>query len=416
MKLNKTEKMLLSVLIFLLVIVGYYKFIFYPQRQKLNNLTLQKEEYNKKLQDVNKKISSKSQKDMDIKILNAKIKDMTIKLFPDIQEEKFIVDVDKLLTQSNLKGISFTFSDIKSVPVEEIKEDTKDDKNSSLKNVVDEYNGAPVKKNTNTNTNTNSSNSKKTDDKNKPSAQNISLGISFKGNYKDLIQFVKNVENYSKTIIISNLQISQDTTGGVMGNMQLEFYAIPKITDEDKDFFKWDINNAYGKENPFDAPVTSTSIGTNSTIEEAGKVNKEEDFDFVMSVRAINSDLPTVMLGKAKDANKTTYVYADNPQIENIEVYFTKQGDKYYYKYKTSRDSYPAQFDGNGAEFTPSGGNINFKIYSNKRINDSDVSGANIKIYNKTDKTVNVSVDTDDNTKPRVSVSGDGGTVNVTRN
>lgn len=412
MKLNKTEKMLLLVLIFLLVIVGYYKFIFYPQRQKINNLTLQKEEYNKELQEVNKKISSESQEDINIKILKARIKGITEKLFPEIQEEKFIVDIDKLLTQSNLKGMSFTFSDIKSVPVEEIKEDTKDDKNSSLKNVVNEYNGAPVSKNTDTNKN--SDNSKKTDDKNKPSAQDISLGISFKGNYKDLMEFIKSIESYSKTIIISSLQISQDAVSGVTGNIQLEFYAVPKITDEDKDFFKWDINNPYGKENPFDAP--NASAATNSTIEEVGKINKEEEYDFVMSVRSINSDLPTIMLGKAKDNNKTTYVYADNPEVENIEIYFTKQGDKYYYKYKTSRDSYPAQFDGNGAEFTSNSGNISLKIYSNKRINDSDVSGANIKIYNKTDKTVNVSIDTDDNTKPRVSVSGDGGTVNVTRN
>lgn len=412
MKLNKREKILLSVLGIMLLIGGYYKFVFAPQREKLNSLIQQKEEYNKKLQDVNRQIALKSKIETDTKVLNSKLQDMTLRLFPAIKQENFIVIIDKLLNEANLRGISLSFSDIKAVPVESVKDEEKNDKTSSLKNIVDEYNGVPVKKEDNKKTDNNSNNKK--DDKDKPSAENISLNISFKGPYKNLMQFIKSIEVYNKNIVASNLQISQGGTEGVTGSMQLEFYAIPKISDEDKDFFKWELKNAYGKENPFDGAVEANVIS--SIIEDIGKNIKKQSYDFVMSVRPVASDLPTIMLGRANDNSKRTYVYADSPKIDNVEIYFTKKDNKYYYKYKTSRDKYPMEYDKVGEEFVLTGDNINFKIYSERRIGETDLSGANVKIYNNTDKTVNIVVDTDDTNKPRVVITGQGGSVQVTRN
>lgn len=413
MKLNKREKILLSVAISVLLIAGYYKFIFSPQREKVRNLTQQKEEYDKKLQDINKKLSSKKSLETDTKVLNSKTQDMTSELFPSIKQENFIVDISKLLKDANLRGISLSFSDIKAVPVEEAKQEEKDEKTSSLKGTVDEYNGLPVKKQDTKKTD-NSNTNNKTDDKDKPSAENISLNINFKGPYLNLMKFIKGIEGYSKKIVVSNLQISQGGADGVTGSIQLEFYAIPKISDADKEFFKWQFNNTYGKDNPFDGAVESNVVS--SIIEDIGKNIKKQSYDFVMSVRPISSDLPTVILGKANDNSKKTYVYADNAKVDNVEIYFTKKDNKYYYKYKTSRDKYPMQYDKEGEEFTPNGDNINFKIYSERRMGEADLSGANIKVYNNTDKTVNIVVDTDDTTRPRAVITGQGGSVQVTRN
>lgn len=420
MRLNKREKILIAVMFFIVLLGGYYKFIFSYQREKLNNLTQQKEEYDKKLQNINIQIALMNKTQTDIKDLNSKIIEMTMRLFPYINQESFIVDIDKLLSANNLKGISFAFSDIKAVPIEEKKQEEKDDKTSSLKGVVDEYNGS---QNNNKNVN-NDKKTNKTNDKDKPSTENISLSINFKGTYKDLTAFIKSVEGYSKKIVISNLQISQgnnnssnDTiseTGDVSGSMQLEFYAIPKISDEDKDFFKWDFNNEYGKDNPFDGKIDNNL--TNSTIEDSGKANKDENYDFVMSVRPVNSDLPTVMLGRSKDYSKQSYITADNPGITNVEVYLTQKDGKYYYKYKAGKLNFPPDSSGDGEQFSIKGGNISFMIYSNKRTDKSDLSGVSLKIYNKTNKTVNVTIDGDDNATPRVSISGEGGSVDIKRN
>lgn len=416
MKLNKREKILLSVMVVVLLTGGYYKFVFSPQRAKINSLIQQKEENNNKLQNVNKQLASKSKIETDIKVLNSKLLDMTSELFPEIKQENFIITIDKILQDAKLRGINLSFSDIKAVPVETANSEDKNDKTSSLKSIVDEYNGAPVKKQDNKKSDNNNSKENKDskDNKDKPSAENISLNISFKGPFQNVMQFIKGIESYSKKIVVSNLQISQGGTDGVTGSMQLEFYAIPKVSNEDKEFFKWELNNAYGKDNPFDGAVQSAAVS--SIIEDIAKNIKQPTYDFVMSLRPISSELPTVILGRGSDSSRNTYVYGDSPQTENVEIYFTKKDGKYYYKYKTSRNSYPAQYSGDGEEFTPAGNNINFKIYSLRRKDDADKSGANIKLYNNTDKTVSITIETDDSERPRTVISGQGGNIEIVRN
>lgn len=413
MKISKREKILLIIAAIVLLVGVYYRFVFSYQKDKLNALIQQKNEYDKKLENINKQIILKNKNEADIKEINAKIKDMTAILFPSINQESFIVYVNKLLQDNNLQGTAITFSDIKAVPVEEVKKDEKDDKNSSLKGIVDEYNGAPSKKSSSSN-DKETNNSSKTDNKDKPSTENISLSINFKGSYKNLLNFIKSLEAYPKKIIVSNLQMSQSNVDEVTGSVQLEFYAIPKISDEDKDFFKWEYNNAYGKQNPFDGKIDAQQ--TSSTIEESGSTNKDQNYDFVMSVRPVNSDLPTVMLGRSKDYSKQSYVTADNPGITNVEMYLTQKDGKYYYKYKAGKFTFPPDANSDGEQFSIKGNNISIMIYSNKRVDKSDVSGVNLKIYNKTDKTVNVIIDGDDNATPRVSVTGEGSGVDIKRN
>lgn len=132
-----------------------------------------------------------------------------------------------------------------------------------------------------------------------------------------------------------------------------------------------------------------------------------------MSVRSMNSDLPTIMLGKANDNSKNTYVYADSNSKENVEIVITKENNNYYYKYKTSRGSFPIQYNGNGVKFQPLNEYISLKIYSNKRLNNDDNAGANIKIINKTDKIINVEIESDDTLNPRINISGEGSSINV---
>lgn len=403
MKLNKREKILVSLLAVILIIGVYYKFVFTVQREKLATLTKQKAEYDKKLSDINRQISLKKQIETDIKVLNSKISDQTIRLFPAIKEEQLIVYMDGLLAKSNIICNAIAFSDIQVKGVDGNRSQGSGGKKVPLQDLVDEYKGTP-KSNQNAN---------KNDNKQSEPAESSTIGISFKGTYASVIEFIKSIEGYDKKIVIPNIQLSQDATG-VTGATTLEFYAVPKISDEDKDFFKWEFNNVYGKVNPFDGAVAGTGIS--STIEEMGNSVKEPIYDFVMSVRSASSDLPSVMLGRAKDSTKSTYVYADNPQVENVELYLTEKDNKYYCKYKTSRDKYPAQYDGDGVELNIKESNINFKIYSNKRSGPTDLSGANIKIYNKTDKTVKVSIERDDDVRPRAIVSGEGGSVEITRN
>lgn len=406
MKISKREKILIGILSLILLTGGYYKFVFLHQRELLNKLLEEKTQCSEKIKSIENHSTLIKQREFDIKVLNSKILDKTSLLFPKLEEEKIIVELDTLLNKSNIKAHSLSFTGIEVKGIE-VKEEQKKDTKNPLQDLVDEYNGVKV---SNSKEKSNSANDTKNNDESQ--AENMAVSINFRGSYEEVLKFMKSLEGYGRKIVLDNLKLSQDTAMGVSGSTTLQFYAVPKLGDEDKNFLKWNFKNSYGKDNPFDG--AAVSLVNTGTIEEIGK-DKEIKFDFLMSARPISSDLPTIMIGKANDSSKSTYVYADNSAVENVEIYFTKKDDAYYYKYRTSKTHYPLNYD-EEVEFTPNDKAINLKIFSNKRLNNNDLSGANIKIYNKTDKEVNLLVQDDDNVKPRVVISSEGGNVNVKRN
>ena len=78
-------------------------------------------------------------------------------------------------------------------------------------------------------------------------------------------------------------------------------------------------------------------------------------------------------------------------------------GQKYYVSYNIGDVSYPENFD-QGTEFDP-GDDLNLLIKSSKRKNDKDLSGVKLVVDNETDKVVNVKIDGDDSSNPRVRIS-----------
>lgn len=427
MKLSKREKVLLAVLGVLLFLGAYYKFIFISQKEKIDGLKKDKAVYVEKVDKLNTLVATIPQKESDIKVVTTKIKDKSIKLYPDIIQENIIRELDKLISDSGIKG-SIGFSEVAMSPIEIPKKEESKSKDSKLGDLKDQYYKlnaeSSVKQNdsennsaTKTENNGQSSNGE-TKSENKPvdakdenssKAQQLKVTLNFTGAYNNVVDFVKRLEDYSKHIAMVSMNISQSSETEITGTCVLEFFAIPKITDEDKDYFNWDLRNPYGKENIFDG---SMSINPPKTVEDITNTGKPK-FDFVMSVKPQNSDIPTIILGRANDVDRKSYVYADSNKAENIEIILEKENDKYYFRYKTSRDSYPLNFKDEKVEFEPGSSEVYFNILSSLRLTADDKSGANIKLTNKTDKKIVVIIEGEDATSPRIKIEGEGGNIEV---
>lgn len=240
--------------------------------------------------------------------------------------------------------------------------------------------------------------------------------ISYKGKYKDLITFLEHIETYEKKILINNISISKskknntDEDGivteenSITGSIALDFYSVPKIHEQDEEYLKWDFDNGYGKGNPF-VPF--------SGYHEYNENNRVINNDFIMTVKPISSDLPTVIMGRAMDKLGRSYVYADNQNFEDVEFQLIQVDKKYYYKYKTQGESYPKDYENNMIEFDPHGTAVNIKIISNKRNSEEDTSGINLSLINKTNLKLNVNIDYEDDKNPRVKVVNKLGNVKV---
>lgn len=427
MKLSKREKVLLAVLGVLLFLGAYYKFIFISQKAKIDGLKKDKAVYVEKVDKLNTLVATIPQKESDIKVVTTKIKDKSIKLYPDIIQENIVRELDKLISDSGIKG-SIGFSEVTMSPIEVPKKEESKSKDSRLVDLKDQYYNLNTESSVKQNDSENNI-ATKTEDKgqssngetkseNKPAdakdensskVQQLKVTLNFTGAYNNVVDFVKRLEDYSKHIAMISMNISQSSETEITGTCVLEFFAIPKITDEDKDYFNWDLRNPYGKENIFDG---SMSINPPKTVEDITNTGKPK-FDFVMSVKPQSSDIPTIILGRSNDVDRKSYVYADSNKVENVEIVLEKEKDKYYFRYKTSRDSYPLNFKDEKVEFDLRSSEVYFNILSSPRLTADDKSGANIKLTNKTDKKIVVIIEGEDDTSPRIKIEGEGGNIEV---
>ena len=398
MKINKREKTLLFVLALGVVGFGYYKVVWNYQYNKLKDLKSKelkvKQEYNDDVKMVNSIEPNKE----EINIFNSEIQNLTSGFYSNISQPNIILELNNLMNDTNVKG-TMSFSEIKTMPVMDKQEgdssskSENDENKNQIQGIVNDYNNITDKK-------------KNEDKKNKKQEEiynlnHMTVSLSVNGTYDNVMKFMKSIEENPKHINILNFNLSAQTDGNVSANMNIQLVAIPKIDASKEEFTTAD--EKYGKENPFSG---ASVVGT-GTIENELENSKVKN-DFLMTVRPINSDLPTIVLGKSGDKDKKTYLNNDENSVSNIEMYISGDNGKYYYKYKVEGKSYPTKFEGNGEEFKPNGNDINFEIFSEKRVNKDDKSGANIKIVNSSDKEVNLIINKDDEKSPRVNVTTDG--------
>ncbi len=419
MNISKREKYLIGILITVLISFGYYKFIYNNQVKKLAITREEKNQVEQRYKDVMDAIKNLDSKEENLKILKSTILDKSKKLYPVIMQEKIIIELDKLLSDSGLKG-NIAFSPVEVASVEKLTSPEIQKVESSLKSIVDEYSGDSEKNESGNEVTTNENNNTSTEGqesqeisqvKNEATSEQLKVAINFSGSYEALKKFISSVQNYERKIVITNISISSKSQEELAGVMNLEFHAIPKLSEEDMEYLRWTLNNVYGKEVLFSNGEASGAYA--STIEEQN--NKEDINDFVMMLKSSLSELPTVTIGKAKDDTRESYIYSDNDKIEEVEISFDEAAGKIYYKYKTSSSYYPKDNSSQGKEFTTKSDDIVLEIISEKRAESLDKSGIKLKVVNNTDKKVEIIVKDDDTSNPRVSVKSEGNTVNVTR-
>ncbi|NFF81013.1 pilus assembly protein PilO [Clostridium botulinum] len=389
MKISKKERIMLCILAIVIVGFIYYQFIYLNQTSRIKDKSKTKNEleqkYNKTIETINSLESRKS----DIKVLNTKVSDKSTSFYPTISQEHLILELDKLLKDSGLEG-GFIFNKIEVTGVPKTEKSQEDLKESTITEMTEKYNNE-VNENT--------------PNENKKDVEQIKLELNFSGSYASLDLFLNSVRNYERKIVVNSITITQKTIDEVTGTIGLEVYAMPKVDGDLQKYLNWTLNNTYGKLSPFSL---DGSVG--NILED----DEKTDSDFLVSVKSITSELPSIIMGKSNDKSKATYVYANNNDVEEAEIIIIKSDDKYYYKYKTSNGSFPVSYGGVGQEFTPSSDNINIKILSEGRVNSDDKSGLRISVVNKTDRLVNVEIDNDDSENARVTVNGDGKNISVT--
>ena len=132
-----------------------------------------------------------------------------------------------------------------------------------------------------------------------------------------------------------------------------------------------------------------------------------------MTVKPTASDLPVIILGKGEDMETKTYIYSDEPGANEVEIQVSEAEGKYYYKYKTSYETYPKNYASEKIQFKPIGNSISLDIMSMARNNDKDLSGLKLSVINNTKLPFIINVENDDTKTPRVKLVNQKGNVSL---
>lgn len=408
MKVSKREKFLLGVLVLVIICAGYYKLVYEKQYAKFQEVKQQESELNKKYNDMLTNINTITKNKSDIKILKDSIGSKSMLLYPEIYQDRIIIELNKLLNEAGIKG-SLTFSEVTVSPIEAYFSEVAEAKaKPSLEQVVEESNKEKTKEDVEEKLEETKELGEEQADKRdegeskETKVEQMKVSVSFNGTYKNVTKFVKLVSEYERLLAMPNINITASGNDEVSGTLDLEFYSIPKINSyEDAKYLKWSFDEKYGKENPF-------LEGSQSLL--AARTSEENKYAIVMALKGVNSDLPSLTLGKENDLTRETYIYNDENEKVDVEIEVNKEGGKYYIKYKTEKASYPSDYSKNGIELkSVDEENINIGIYSSKRIGIDDKVGANIKVINNTNnKKVSLTIIDDDKTNPRVQITPEG--------
>ena len=335
MKISNKEKIMLGILGVMLIGIGYYNYVYkelaFKVQGKEEEYIQIEERYNKAIETINSIESKKS----DIKILKNKIDNISVAFYPIISEEHLILELDNLIKNNSLEA-SIEFENIKSEDIENEQYENVSLPESSLQNIADEYieiesniKASEKEEKVESDSLSNDKNlsseeisvnnelNEKSENISKDKVHQLRCNINFTGTYENLLNFLKEINDNNK-MVVNSINIGEESLEEIKGSMVIEIYAIPKINDEINEYLQWDFNKEYGKYVPFGSETSSSNIDTEINLD-----------DFVISVKSINSVLPTITIGKADDKLKSTYIYADNNSVEEVEIELTKENNKY---------------------------------------------------------------------------------------
>ncbi|MGL4992468.1 MAG: hypothetical protein ACRC57_15175 [Sarcina sp.] len=403
MKIGNKEKLILSTIAIALVGVGYYYIGYKPQSEKINSKKIEFEALLERREQMQQTIEASELNQHDITVLDDNIESKSKKLYPDIWQPKLVKELSDLAKKANL-NISFKYEEEKIAPISnyyEVKENTKSEA-STLEGIINQYNSKVdnEKKIDYKNNNENSQNNEKQKDEEINNSEIIVKQMQvtgkFNGKYSDLIKFVKAIEDHKYLVAVPNITITPSGTDEVSGSLLLEFYSVPKLDGDSKDYYEWKSEGKNGKDNPF-----ADSYKEIESIE----IQEAEEVSLDITLKQYNEDTTSLTIERPEDDNGKTKLSNNSNSISDVTVEFTEEDGEYFVKYKIGTKVYPNT--GNGIQFVPKK-NINIFVESETRKDDEDNVGIKLNVKNSTNKRVDIEIVGDDKENPRINIATDG--------
>ena len=273
MKMSSRERNLLCIVVSVALGVLYYNVVFTKNSAKLEEKKNEKIAIQEKYDAAKAEIAQIDARRTELSELKVKGEELAKDYYPEIIQENLIKEIKTLMDKNGLKGdyswaernadqledLTPAILDLPKSSVQaladtvksQIGEESSEEDNKKSQETASNDNTA-VNKDTetstatataetstaNTNTTTQSS-TNSTGEQNGPTPVKMVLTIKLRGNYDSLRNFAQDIKDYGRVVAASALSTDWSSANDFEGQIDVEFYAIPKINDKDNEYLDW---------------------------------------------------------------------------------------------------------------------------------------------------------------------------------
>lgn len=205
MKISSREKNLLILLLCVLLGYGYYAFMYVPQRAKVEELKVQRNQKNQVYAQMEDMIRKEGNIDLELRENKNEISRLAMDFFGDIDQEEAIVVLSDFARDSKAVFNRINFAE----PLFEALLETQSVSSTEEAN--------------------NPANEVVTEETVSENIRRLSSQIEFEGDYNSLMNLLKSMKNHPKNILSTNMTINADEHGNLNGNIEMEFYSVLSV-------------------------------------------------------------------------------------------------------------------------------------------------------------------------------------------
>ncbi len=415
-KFTPRELRLLVLLLVLVILAGFYQFIYMPvTADRMIAQTVHKDVTTEESAILENILSKDTLREV-IHSLQRESKILTRQLPPRIDQEYVVLDLISIFKENNTELLSFGFNGdeftSKSNGVNSVDdalalyEESFNENNAKIDELKNMFNGQEDTK-------------EETIEEESP-VKILELNITCTGLYQNIQGVIRQITELDNIVIVKSVALTKDGTSKnlILATLTLEYPYYPDnshyeleewnnlpLKDETTDPFEYYIRGSLLDPNIDRTGTTPTNLSTilGNLTNKLEPTEVETSVDFFISARPKSSDDFAYTIGKKGDARNKIH---SDLSIEELELYFEDVDGKPAFNMGTILR--PVAENGSSEVFTPLSSKINIEVISQPRLNDADINSAVLRVTNKSSREVVVTIRNDDKTMPRITVVKEG--------
>lgn len=243
------------------------------------------------------------------------------------------------------------------------------------------------------------------------------LGLAFETTYDGFKNLLAYIRDYEDRMVIKEIDFSyNELTGLTTGDMVLSQYAIlgpdrelPAVETDVEDL---GVQNIFMNKNNGGSIIDLLADVASDLLDKimgglTGRVEEDLDTDFFVKVNAVTDNTSGKTIGKSDDLQQTSYAISDKNDKEDVRFEVSGSGGHYTVRYSIGESVREESVEKDTDK------SVYLRVISTERMSDSDNVSIALHIINNSDIPVTVSVEGEDENRPRVDIVEKAGDVIV---